>query len=173
MIEVFSKNGCFMLNVGPTPEGEIYPEEVSVLTDIGEWLDKNGEAVYGSGPFEVGFGEGKLSKNGAFQESKIFTKKDYRFTYKTGSIYVFPMTNCSHPIINCVLPDIDLAGRTTYTIKSLRRANEHGIKYDIRSVEILGSDIGVTYSQDSSSLVITTDKPITDKLPICFKVSVE
>ena len=159
MIEVFSKNGCYMLNVGPTPDGEICSEEVAVLTEIGEWLEINGEAIYGTGPFEMGFGEGKLSKNGAFRECKKFSSKDFRYTYKTGVIYAFPLANKS--------------GRNTYAMKLLKRANENGIRYDIKSIEILGSDAGITYKQDSSSLVITTDKMINDSLPICFKICVE
>ncbi len=159
MIEVFSKNGCYMLNVGPTPEGEICKEEEEILLDIGKWLEINGEAIYGSGPFELGFGEGKMSKNGAFKESKRFSIKDYRYTYRTGVIYAFPMSNKN--------------GRSTYSMKLLRRANENGIKYDITSIKILGSDVGVTFKQNGNSLDITTDEAIISKLPICFKICVD
>lgn len=37
-----------LLNVGPTADGEIPPEFVSRLREIGQWLAKNGESIYGS-----------------------------------------------------------------------------------------------------------------------------
>ena len=46
LIDVVSKGGNLLLNVGPTPEGRIRPEEAKVLEAIGEWLKVNGEAIY-------------------------------------------------------------------------------------------------------------------------------
>ncbi|MFH1738731.1 MAG: alpha-L-fucosidase, partial [bacterium] len=46
LIDVVSKGGNLLLNVGPTPQGTIRPEEVEVLEAIGEWLKVNGEAIY-------------------------------------------------------------------------------------------------------------------------------
>ena len=48
MAEVFSKGGNFLLNVGPQPYGKIPAGEVTALKGIGDWLEVNGEAVYGS-----------------------------------------------------------------------------------------------------------------------------
>jgi alpha-L-fucosidase len=48
MAEVFSKGGNFLLNVGPQPDGKIPAGEVDALKGIGDWLEVNGEAVYGS-----------------------------------------------------------------------------------------------------------------------------
>jgi alpha-L-fucosidase len=41
-------NGNFLLNVGPMPNGEIPPESVERLREIGEWMEKYGETIYGS-----------------------------------------------------------------------------------------------------------------------------
>jgi alpha-L-fucosidase len=38
----------FLLNVGPMPNGKIQPEFVTRLQEIGRWLDKNGESIYGT-----------------------------------------------------------------------------------------------------------------------------
>ncbi|NMB71624.1 MAG: alpha-L-fucosidase, partial [Bacteroidales bacterium] len=42
-----------LLNVGPMPNGRIQPQFVSVLKEVGAWMKKNGEAIYGTrgGPF--------------------------------------------------------------------------------------------------------------------------
>ena len=50
LLEVVSKNGAFLLNVGPTAEGEFPAESVTVLKQVGDWLKLNGDAVYGAQP---------------------------------------------------------------------------------------------------------------------------
>lgn len=46
LAEITAKGGCLLLGVGPTPQGLIQPEVVERLEVVGEWLRKNGEAVY-------------------------------------------------------------------------------------------------------------------------------
>jgi alpha-L-fucosidase len=46
LIEVVSKGGNFLLNVGPTADGTIPPESVERLQEVGHWLDVNGESIY-------------------------------------------------------------------------------------------------------------------------------
>jgi alpha-L-fucosidase len=41
-------NANFLLNVGPMPNGRIQPEFVTRLHEVGAWMDKNGEAIYGT-----------------------------------------------------------------------------------------------------------------------------
>src|SRR5437867_9669035 len=48
LIDVASKGGNFLLNVGPTAEGRIPAPIMSRLHEMGEWLARNGEAVYGT-----------------------------------------------------------------------------------------------------------------------------
>ncbi|TKJ37907.1 hypothetical protein CEE37_13160 [candidate division LCP-89 bacterium B3_LCP] len=50
LIDVCSKGGNLLLNVGPTPQGEIRSEHRKRMEDIGKWLDKNGESIFGSRP---------------------------------------------------------------------------------------------------------------------------
>ena len=48
LVEVASRGGNFLLNVGPQPDGQIQPEFQERLRAIGEWLSVNGESIYGT-----------------------------------------------------------------------------------------------------------------------------
>jgi alpha-L-fucosidase len=50
LVDIASKGGNYLLNVGPTAEGVIPQPSVERLLAMGEWLDVNGEAVYGTRP---------------------------------------------------------------------------------------------------------------------------
>jgi alpha-L-fucosidase len=50
LVEVVSKGGNLLLNVGPRPDGTIQPEFVSRLKMMGRWLEENGDAIYGTEP---------------------------------------------------------------------------------------------------------------------------
>ena len=49
LVDIASKGGNFLLNVGPTAEGEFPPESIERLEAIGAWMDVNGESIYGTG----------------------------------------------------------------------------------------------------------------------------
>jgi len=48
LIDIVSKNGNLLLNIGPRPDGTITEEQKNVLLSIGEWLNVNGESIYGT-----------------------------------------------------------------------------------------------------------------------------
>lgn len=59
LVDIVSKGGNFLLNVGPTAEGLIPPESVERLAAMGRWMRVNGESIYGAGasPFtDLGWG---------------------------------------------------------------------------------------------------------------------
>jgi len=49
LVECVSKGGNLLLNVGPNAKGEFPEESVEILTEIGKWMSKNGESIYGCG----------------------------------------------------------------------------------------------------------------------------
>jgi alpha-L-fucosidase len=48
LLKVVSRGGNYLLNIGPRGDGTVVPYEAEVLTGIGKWLKKNGEAIYGT-----------------------------------------------------------------------------------------------------------------------------
>lgn len=76
LIEVASKGGNLLLNISPRADGTIPDEQRTILLEIGKWLDRSGEAIYGSRAWTT-FGEGE---KGAPQ---------YRFTINKNALYVF------------------------------------------------------------------------------------
>jgi alpha-L-fucosidase len=48
LVKVVSKGGNYLLNVGPTAQGIIPEGSVKVLQEVGRWMDKNSESVYGT-----------------------------------------------------------------------------------------------------------------------------
>jgi alpha-L-fucosidase len=48
LIQAAGYNSNFLLNVGPMPDGRIQPEFVTALKEMGAWMEKNGETIYGT-----------------------------------------------------------------------------------------------------------------------------
>ena len=96
LLDIVSKNGNLLLNIGPKPDGTIAEEEVAILEAIGAWLSIYGEAVYGTVPYAVP-GEGPLQiKGGSFVDGdeSVFSSDDHRFAVRndvTGS-YLYAST---------------------------------------------------------------------------------
>ena len=90
LCDIASKNGNYLLNVGPTSEGLIPQPSVDRLAEVGAWMQVNGEAIYGSGPTPFGAEAGAFSatekeKNG---KPKFVPAWNWRATTKPGKIYL-------------------------------------------------------------------------------------
>ncbi len=65
LVEIISRGGNYLLNIGPRGDGSIVEFENDVLIGIGDWVDKNREAIYGAkaSPFHNTFSWGEVTTN--------------------------------------------------------------------------------------------------------------
>jgi alpha-L-fucosidase len=138
LVDIVSKNGSLLLNIGPKPDGTIAEPEEKMLREIGQWLAVNGEAIYGTRPFAI-YGEGPTEvKEGPFSDTKRkpFTAEDIRFTTKGETLYATVL-------------DWPASGRVT--IRALAEKSPHwpGV---IRSVELLGTKAVPKWTRDAAGL---------------------
>ena len=154
LIDIVSKNGILLLNVGPKADGTITEEETAVLEDLGAWLRINGEGIYDSIPWKV-FGEGGVRSAGGYfsdGEEMGYTPEDFRFTYRGGCIYAFQLR-----------PEGDRV-----LIRSL--AGKGMFDFGIREVTVLGTEEPVTWVRTGDGLEIQTPDHGVMELPRCFRI---
>jgi alpha-L-fucosidase len=89
LVDIVSKGGNYLLNVGPTAEGVIPSLSQDHLRTVGEWLKVNGEAIYGAtrSPFGEEFGENARHLKTKDHDPVFLPFKGWRCTAKPGKLY--------------------------------------------------------------------------------------
>lgn len=65
LVNCVSKNGNLLLNVGPDAKGNIPEKSKVILSEVGQWMAKNGESIYGCGPANLPKPDwGRYTQNG-------------------------------------------------------------------------------------------------------------
>jgi alpha-L-fucosidase len=154
LIDIVSKNGNLLLNIGPKPDGTITDEQVKVLLDIGEWLKINGAGIYGTRPWEVAEEGPTVAAEGSFGDQKPveYTAADIRFTSKDGMVFVFCLEVPSTKIMV-----------TSLALKQ-DRSNQ------ISAIELLGSTERIRWVQKKNGLEIDVPQTIPCSEALGFRL---
>jgi len=157
LVDIVSKGGNYLLNVGPTSEGLIPQPSIDRLMEVGTWMETNQEAIYGTSAWRV-YGEGPLldkkaarakrrqtavSASGATNAGMEQAPIDIRFTAKENSVFA----------ICLAWPEKDVL---------VRALGKKGLPDKaISAVRMLGSKDEVTWRQtdDGLTLSVPREKP--------------
>jgi alpha-L-fucosidase len=165
VIEAIARDGNAALCVSILPDGSLDEGSKKMLKEVGDWMRRNGEAVYGSRAWVIpGEGElvdGKLKKlpGGKLGERHAhfkFGAQDFRFTIgKNSALYTFCMT-------------VPSPG-TILKIKSLG-TDESYWKQPVKTVKLLGHDGELQWKQEAGGLVITCPAEMPFATSIVFRI---
>lgn len=139
LVDIVSKNGNLLLNIGPKADGTIPKDQKEILLEIGTWLKVNGEGIYGTKPWHF-YGEGPSKStlgNHTEYNQKEMTEKDIRFTVKDGYIYAFIMGWPTEDIL----------------IKSMS-SDIASLPDPIVNITLLGSNEVIRWERNTSGLII-------------------
>jgi alpha-L-fucosidase len=158
LVDIVSKNGNLLLNVGPKPDGTIPDETTSILLGLGEWLTINGEAIYEACHWQT-FSEGRTKVGEGHmreREDQPFSAEDIRFTTRDNALYAI-----------C----LGWPGEVTL-IRSL--GSDSPIKAEgIARIQMLGSDEPLDWSQHEDRLRIKTPSQKPCDHAYTFKISLK
>lgn len=163
--EAIARDGNAAICISLLPDGSLDEGSEKMLKEVGEWMRKNGEAVYGShawlipGEGEHVNGKLKMLPGGALGRNQAefkFSEQDFRFTVgKNGSLYVFSM----------VVPKPG----ALLTIKSLGTEAKY-FGHPVKNVRLLGYDGQLKWEQAAEGLVITCPEAMPFATSVVFKI---
>ncbi len=161
LVDVVSKGGNLLLNVGPKADGTIPEGDCRILADLTRWMKVNSEAINGAKCWRKCQEGPAVTVEGCFQEQNAdsFTSRDYRFTVNHGAIYAICM-RCPED--------------GHFTVKSLADnlvQNSPAFHSVVEKVEILGYEGTVSWSKDAEGLHVCAG--VHSDLPVVLKITVK
>ena len=162
LVDVVSKNGNLLLNIGPKADGTIPEGDRQILSDMASWMKVNGEAVRGAKVWRKSMEGPTRAVDGQFADAAeiMYTPEDYRFTVNGGCIYAICM-RCPRD------------GR--FLIRSFAKSTNqnlpefHGI---LRAVTLLGYVGQAAWHVDREGLHIAAPG-IESDFPVVFRLEVD
>jgi len=156
LVDIVSKNGCLLLNIGPRSDGTIPDEVQTILLSMGKWLDANGEAIYGTRPWKI-YGEGPTKVvGGSFKDTATsgYTAEDIRFTAKGDTLYAIALAWPQDGKLR---------------IKSLAKGSDL-TKREIKTVQMPDSKAAVKWTRTSEGLVVELPNAKASGYPVAVKI---
>lgn len=156
LVDIVSKNGNLLMNIGPRSDGTIPDEVQHVLLTVGDWLKVNGEAIYGTRSWTI-FGEGPTKvRAGTFHDvdTDRYTERDFRFTTKGKDLYAIEMAWPTHG--EAVIHALSSVGNGT-----------------VKSVNLLGSSEAIHFEQRADGLHLQVPGQGSGKFTATFRVRFE
>jgi alpha-L-fucosidase len=150
-VDIVSKNGNLLLNVGPKPDGTISPLQVERLRGLGHWLDVNGEAIFETRPWLEA--EGRLRGDPA----KV------RFTYKRAPA---PPTTAATSDNRDTVYAILLAKPAARTITL-----ESVVPDDGATIRLLGVELALEWRREGNDLIVTLPATLPDSPAYALAIS--
>jgi alpha-L-fucosidase len=147
-VDILSKGGNYLINIGPDGKGHVPEASAKSLIEMGDWIAKNKEVVYGTSQWKVANeGQSETLIDGTGHRAskglkRSFTTSDFWFTAKENKVYAISLVPSS----------------TTIFIKSLNKKNGN-----YRRVSILGDNQKLEWKQTNEGLVVTLATPIKNK----------
>ncbi len=164
IIEAAARDGNAAISIAIRPDGSLEDGCVTMLKEVGEWMSRNGEAIYGSrawtipGEGEIVNGELKMLPGGGLREwhAKFpFNSSDFRFTVgKSGDLYAFCMT----------VPE----SGSQLCVKSLADGVDN--VNDIKEVTLLGYDGTLNWQRTADGLLITLPDTDNYRTSVVFRI---